>query len=371
MGNMLLIVLLGVIIIFGVTNIMINANINDMSDKSVNTYAQTRARNIGNSTVWIQKNKLWKNSVYRTTTAQTLQIDGGTATFRLIDTNYSGVSLVKMDITANYLDATQKIDVFLKMEYNIPSFLRRGILAQEEIIFNGDYLSVKDTNNPTLNTDVHSNKSVTMNGSNILVEGFVTSAGDIYTGGKNIKVLPNLNPLNLPGMQKNVAPVSIPDMVPSSYLSKATTVLNGDQTFGGTILLGTSASPKIIYVKGKAFFNSTTISGYGVIISEGDVEINGNIRMNTPDPDYSNFGIFSGSKVMLKPSITVEATIYSQNESVVNTEKTTIIGSFISKNKITFNGLYQTVYYKPPSENLISPFFTIEKRRPKIVHWYE
>ena len=372
MGKAIIIVLLGVIVIYGVSNLVINQNIQEMSEDSIDNYAQTIARNLGNSAVEILKVRVAEDVEYRVTSAQSMTIGEGSVTYRVVDTTYVDEPLIKLDVRANYLDASKKIDAFLKILNSVPPHFSRSVLGEDEVTFNGDQLAVKDTNNPNLNADVHSNYLVKLNGSNYLFEGFITSAGDITIGGINMYVLPNYNPLNLPAMQKYVTKVAIPNFVASNYLSKATTVYSGDKTLSGNIILGTRTNPKIIYIKGKAIFNATNITGYGVIVVEQDVEVYGNVKITSPHPQLSQFGLFTSGKVNVNnPNLTLEATLFCQNEISINTENVNIIGSITSKNKITFNGLNEKLYYKPPAYEITSIFFDVKYLRPTIVYWYE
>ena len=305
---------------------------------------------------------------------QSITLDEGSANYRVIDTTFAGESLIKLEISADYLNSNQLVEAFVKIETSLPVFLSKGVLGEDEVTFNGDQLAVKDTNNPTQNADVHSNYLVKLDGSNYLYEGFVTSSGNVSVGGSNINVIPNSNPTGLPPIQEDVPPITIPNFVASTYLAKATYLHNSDWTVPNNISLGTQANPVIHYVKGKAMFNSatTTITGYGVIIAEQDIEIYGNVKVNSPDPLFSKFGLYTSGKLLVNSANrTVEATIYCQNESVLNNENINIIGSITSKSKVTFNGLKDKLYYKPASDAIVSPFFDVEYIRPVIVHWYE
>lgn len=374
MGKAVIIVLFGVIIIYGITNLVINQNIYEMSEKSIDTYSQTKVRNIGNSTAEILKSKLGEDKNFRATSYQSIALDEGSATYRVIDTTFAGESLIKLDISANYLNSNQLIEAFVKIKSSLPVFLSKGVLGEDEVTFNGNQLSVKDTNNPTQNADVHSNYLVKLNGSNYLYEGFVTSSGNVTVDGTNINVIPNSNPSGSSPIQQNVPPITIPNFVASTYFAKKTSLVNGDWTVPNNITLGTSTTPAIIYVKGKVMFNSatTTVTGYGVIIAEQDIEINGNVKLNSPDPLYSKFGLYTNGKLLVNSANrTVEATIYCQNESSLNNENINIIGSITSKSKVTFNGLKDKLFYKPASDAIVSPFWDIVYIRPAIVHWYE
>ncbi len=372
MGKTILIVLLGAIVIYGVTNLVINQNLYEMSEGSIESYAQTKVRNIGNTTVEILKARVSADLDYRVTSPATMSVEDGTVKYRAVDTTYAGEPMVKFDIRSDYLDESKTIIAFLRIRNSVPAYFNRSVLGENEVTFNGNQLSVKDTNQPKLNADIHSNTLVKLNGSNYLFEGFVTSSGAVVNAGTNINVIPNYNPLGSPVIQQFVAPVLIPNFVATTFLPKADVVYNSDHTFSGLTTLGTMGDPKIIYVKGKATFSATNITGYGVIVSEQEVNINGNVTINSPHPLHSQFGIFTSGKFNLNNTgLTVEATMYCQDESVVNTANVKVIGSITSKSKITFNGLNEKLYYKPPSDAITSLFFNFTYLRPVIAYWYE
>jgi len=373
MGKAVIIVLLGVIVIYGVTNLVINQNIGEMSEDSIDTYMQTKARNLGNSAVEVLKAKLGEDDEYRVTSAETMDLDGGSVTYRVVDTTYSGEDLIKLDILSTYLDAIKKIDAFVKIVNSVPPYLDKSVLSENKVVFNGNQLAVKDTNNPTQNADIHSNEEVIMNGSNCLVEGFVTSSGNVTVGGSNLNVIPNSNPLGLPPIQEDVPEIAIPSFVAANYLAKATIVYNSDQTFGGALTLGTRKNPAIIYVNGKVFFNAaTTVTGYGLIIAEQDVEFNKNVTVNSPDPYLSKFGVYTSGKILVNnPNTNIAATLYCQMETVLNSTNLKLIGGITSKANVTFNGLKETLYYKEPAYPITYFLTGVTYLRPIIVHWYE
>jgi hypothetical protein len=339
---------------------------------SIDTYSQTAARNIGNSTAEILKVKIGDDNSFRAQNTQTINVDQGSATYRVVDTNYAGEALIKLDILANYLNANKKIDAFIKIDDPPPQFFSKTALADSAIIFNYDQASFKDTNNPTLNADIHSNSLIMFNGYDYFGEGFITSAGDVFVGEANINVVPNNNLYQLPLIQYYVAPLAIPDFVASNYQFEAHLTYDGDWTFTGNIILGTESNPKIIYVDGRAIFNATSITGFGIIIASQDIEVNGDITIDSPNSLLSQFGMFTSGKFTVNNSnITIEATIFCQNELTFNDQDINLIGSITSKNKITFNGLRNRLFYKPPYESIISPFFELVYKRPKIAYWYE
>jgi len=78
-GKTVIIVLMGIIVIYAVTNLVINQSIYELSEMSIDTYSQTAARNIGNSTAEILKVKIGDDHSFRAQNTQTINLDQGSA----------------------------------------------------------------------------------------------------------------------------------------------------------------------------------------------------------------------------------------------------------------------------------------------------
>jgi hypothetical protein len=185
-----------------------------------------------------------------------------------------------------------------------------------------------------------------------------------------VTISPNQNPGSLP-VQYKAPPVSIPLFNPLTHRAKATVDHPGDAVYSGAITLGTRLNPKIIYVGGKLEI-SGTVTGYGVFIVQGDIEVKGNVLVNPVDPLHSKLGLYTAGKTMINTEgSVVHAQILSMNEVSINAKNAQIWGSIVTKNKCTLNAEGIKVYYKPAESALTTPFWLKLTKRLVARHHYE
>src|ERR1035437_3250326 len=87
MGKAILIFLLGSMAIFGIINLFNNNNVKRALGTSVNLYSDTRARNIGNSTMQMILSQLADSSSWRETTPQSINLLDGKALYTIVDSS--------------------------------------------------------------------------------------------------------------------------------------------------------------------------------------------------------------------------------------------------------------------------------------------
>jgi cytoskeletal protein CcmA (bactofilin family) len=157
---------------------------------------------------------------------------------------------------------------------------------------------------------VHSNGNVTAKGG-ATVDGNVEATGTYNSQG---------NP-NISGTTTSGAPrVAMPTIDLAYYLSKATTILNGDQTLNGASLDG------VTYINGNASIHGQ-FSGKGVIVVTGSVEINANCSLAQSGDE---FAIVSAGSVRVNGTCTIDGWIYTHNVDVP--------GAFAGNGNATING---------------------------------
>ena len=369
MGKPIVILLVGTLIILAVLNLSMIERNNQATRTSENQFALKQARLIANSTVNMHISKLSDDHDWRQTTAAQTNYFDGLSTSKVVDTLLDGREMIKITAEGEFYGAATTVTALIKAPNLLPPPLEYAIFGGEEVKLNGTNIKVKDANDPTLNSNVHSNDKVTFDGTNLGVEGFVTYKNSITPGGAVI--LPNDNPNNLPVYYK--ATVAIPSIDISSYESKADIVYNGDKTFSGVINLGSRSDPYIIYVKGKVFL-SGTLNGYGIIIAEGDVEINSSLTNLTQHPEYSKFHIVTQGKFIVNnQSTTTHTTVYAKDEVVINAKDAVIEGGLVSLKKVTLNNQNIDVRYKPLVSTLSDQIFGKQtpKKRLEVSHWNE
>jgi hypothetical protein len=114
MGKMILILLLGTIVIFGVLNININNGLNLATDKSLELYAAAGARNVANSAVQLLIARLGDNNAYRVNSPAETDLLGGNAEYTVIDDIIGTDTLVKINVQGTYMGANSNISAHVK-----------------------------------------------------------------------------------------------------------------------------------------------------------------------------------------------------------------------------------------------------------------
>jgi hypothetical protein len=229
---------------------------------------------------------------------------------------------------------------------NLPKFLTYAVIGGKEVKLNGAPIWVKESTDPTLNANVHSNENVILNGNRITIKGFATYVENFVKNGDNIIVSPNSNPNNKPPYYK-VSPVSIPSISVSSYKSIADIVYDSDKPLSGFISLGTQSDPYIIYVAGNLYLDNVTFDGYGIVLAEKEIETVSDVKSSSLNPDHSKVLIIAGDKFkMNNSSTTLHAAVYAKNEINLNAEQLYVDGSLATLDKNTLNGDGITVRLK-------------------------
>lgn len=374
MGRTTLIVLLVAIVIFGIYSVQVNRSTSDAGLSSSNFYRDIYAKNIANSVIEILKFRLSQDTSYRVPNFNRLSLLGGTALFRVIDTLYASSRFVKAHVIANYENSVKSAEAYFSIENlssgNIPPFMRYAVFSGGNMNINGGVTITHAGNN--LNANVHVNGNFVMHGMNS-INGFLTYTGFANSNppwALNTQINPISNPENLP-RHFQTSPINIPTFDPDQYLSKATDIFYGNRTFSGNITLGTKENPRIIYVTGDLILNGQ-ITGYGLFISKGQTIIIGNVTLNSPDPNFSNIGIYSGGDLIVNGNVTLNGQIFS-NRNVVFNGNNNVYGNVIARQQVNFNGQVD-IYYKPTGEYLTKPIWGQTSNnivQVRIIHYYE
>jgi hypothetical protein len=375
MGRTVLIVLLIVIIIFGIYSIQVNRTTTQAGESSSKYYRDFYAKNIANSMVDILKLKLTQDTAYRVQNFEQEKLMGGKVFYRVVDTLIGTSRLVKINVIANYENTSKTVEAFMSIEAvgggGLPPFMKYAVFSGNNMHLNGGVEITHAGNN--LNSNVHVNGNFTMNGNNS-IDGFLTYTGYASSNPSsalNNRINPVSNPENLP-KHFQTSQINIPSFDPDQYLSKATDIYYGNKTFNGNITLGTKENPKIIFVTGDLIINGT-VTGYGIFISKGQTIINGNISLNSPDPNVSNVGLYSGGDLIVNGNVTLNAQIFSNKNTILN-GNVKVYGNIVSRQQVNFNGNVN-IYYKPANEVLTKPVWGTGSGnnivQVKMIHYYE
>ncbi|MFC2084573.1 hypothetical protein ACFLS9_05905 [Bacteroidota bacterium] len=368
MGRGLIIIVFGTMVVFTIMNLNIINSINTATSRSSDFYADVQARDIGNSMVNMLISELSDSNTLRINYFKKKELFGGTAKYKIIDTTLGSENLVKISVVGEYFNSQKNVTAYVEVPDSnslkkLPPFLTYAILGEEVKIL-GENISVRSSQIETYNTNIHSNKKVTLDGDFMIIEGFVTY-NSVDMNGNFMKIKPVFNPDGDP--VHHVAPVvDIPNFNPSDYKAEANLVYIGDKIITGNIYLGSVENPVIIYVGGKLQIQGA-LYGYGAIIVENDVEVTGDLTANSPDPNYSKVGIFTKGKfIMNDPMLVVHSCVFAQDEIIINGEKSVVYGNLISKTSVTLNNSKIEVRYKPFSEDVADKFFDLLDSEAKI-----
>ncbi len=384
MGRMLLILVLGGGILFSIANLNMNKSNTAMWSNSVQEYQAKEAKDFAKSGVEFASRFLADDSTWSGTTKQLIN---GSVVITAQNTSSQFYNGPNMSLTSARLvtsigicgTQTDTIRAVIQLPTSnsnsgTPGFMNYALATNSDLELNGN-VNIQDDNNSAWNANVHTNADFEMNGNNT-IKGFLTYNGEAESNPAwrlNTSITPNQNPNNLPNYSQ-VSKVTIPTFNPDDYTSKATVTYSGNKSFSGNTSLGTKANPQIIYVGGDLTI-SGNISGYGVFIVKGNININGNVNITAEDPNGSNLGLYAKGNINANGNVTIHAQILSSADINLN-GNCKIYGSMTSNAEVEMNGNIN-VYYKPATSSLTSPFWAGDSSggssttRPAIISYYE
>lgn len=397
MGRMLVFLVISLGVLFSMANISINNSNASMVDNSIIQYETVQAKNLAASGInlaikYLDSDSSWSgkdsikmnggecNIVVHNTTSQFFNgPDMGLTNARQI-LSVATVNDVKDTIRAVIqLPVVATVD---SSQSNIPAFLDYAVASGNDLQLNG-VDKIIDDNNSQWNANVHTNGSFTMDG-NATIKGFLTYYGSTLahpSSRLNNNIVPNQNPDNLPNYSKMDTMVNIPIFDPDKYKNEATVVYNSNAILSGDQTFGTKENPAIVYIGGDLTLRGgTNITGYGALIVKGNINISGNVTINSgsEDEDVSNLALYTKGNLNMNGSAKVHAQILTGGNADIS-GGSKIYGNVISHGSVQFNG-NATIYYKPPNSNLTTPFWTVSNDSstegnglayPKVLSYYD
>lgn len=357
MGKTLLIYLLGTLSVFAVVNFNVNKALLNQSSSSYSYYAEIRARDIGNSMVEMLTSQLEDSIQFRINSAATKNLLGGQAVYTVRDTVVNADSMVKISVTGSYFGQSKKM-VSMMMKPGSggpvpPPAFQYAVFSNGNLQLSGN--TSIESENHAYNANVHSNGNVQLSG-NPEVTGFVTYSGQ-YSQSGHPQITPNQNPNNLP-VKSQTSQVQVPTFNPADYQGIAQQTYPGNFNIAGnqTVTLGTAQSPKIIYVGGNLNWSgNVTITGYGIIVVQGNSQISGNVHFQTVDQNQSTFGLYTVGNIQMSGN----SDMYGQYLSLHNIQVSgngEIKGSLAAGDQVQMSGNGE-VEYVPANADLTSPIF--------------
>lgn len=300
------------------------------------------------------------------------------------------ISAIKVTVTAEYSGIEKTVSAIITPETtsgnNLPQFFNYALLSGQSVNLNGN-VNITDDNNSQWNANVHTNQNFSMNGNNSIA-GFVTYGGTAHSNPSwrmDTQITPNQNPDGQPNYDKT-GQVDIPEFNAADFKDKATQIYNTNKTLSGDISLGTKENPEIIYINGDLNLKGT-VSGYGSIIVKGNINISGNLKVSSPDPNYSNLGLYTGGNINASGNVDIHAQVFA-NQNINLSGNCKIYGTMTTRGVNNFSGNVD-IYYHPANSVLTQPFWpqggpdnssgnNIESvaggstsHRMSVLNWYE
>ena len=113
MSRFILIIVLGAMVTFGLSNITQNSVVGQGTDNTVDDFSTKRARDIASSMGDILMMRVANNILYRVNTESKEYMNGGEATYRVEDSFFEGDSLVKITVNAKFNDVVKTITSYV------------------------------------------------------------------------------------------------------------------------------------------------------------------------------------------------------------------------------------------------------------------
>lgn len=386
MGKMILILVLGTGIIATLTTYNMLDSSNRLLENAISEYDLTQARLNAESSFELAIKDLLLDTNF--TNRPTIPLKRGSGSFSIITTNSrlpdgpsAGLTSVRqINATGRVNNKVVNVKSTIQLQMGItdstmvaPPFMRYAIISDQTITMNGN-INISDDNNPLINANVHTNSNFQMNGNNT-IKGFLTYVGTAHSnppGRLNTSFIPNFNPTNIP-VHRKVEPIRIPPFDPDAFLCRATQIHTGNLSLSGNRTLGTKDNPQIIYVGGDLTLRGN-ITGYAAFIVKGNININGNVTITSPDLTGNNLGLYTRQNINVNGNVTLRAQVFA-NQNVNLGGNSRVYGGITAKRTINFNGNV-SIYYREPTPQLTQPFWpqtgvSTPPKRPKLLAYFE
>ncbi len=244
-----------------------------------------------------------------------------------------------------------------------PPFMRYAVISDEELVFQGNIYIEGDAANE-LNSNVHTNDKLKMNGNAALTKGFGTFKLVAIPSEAALadNFVPIYNPGNAPTCFQ-ADEVAIPTMDPATLAS--TLVIDSTAT-GGLVISndinfgGTREDPYIWHVEGNLLIQGggIKINGYHMFLVEGQADIRANVEVGNSGyngGEESSIAFYTGMGVQLRGGAQVWGQIYSNGGVDFFAGTPAVYGSVTTKGLVDFRGNVN-VYYREPSPGLTQVF---------------
>ena len=372
MGRAIIVLVVASGIIFSFAGINMTVTNKDSVDNAVDNYENNVARGIAKSGIDFCISKLDSNRNWRTGYSN-LSIQGGT-----LSASLSSVDLerVRIETRGHYADKDVKVTCIVRMPgTDLPEAFDYALASDGAMTMNGTVDIVMDNPSLPANASIHSNTSIYV-GTQVRVAGYGTSSGNMTCNPiSNLPNVfePNYNPYNQPDYQTYAPTIPIPDFNADSYKAIANEVHEGDWSISGNATVGSTSTPRIIWIGGNLTLSGgVNLLGAGIYVVKGDITISGNVTINGGVNNLSNLAFYSQNTITINGNPSVEGQFYARNRFIVN-GNATITGSAVVKNNdipVTTVSGSATIRYRPGNPALTSPIFT-NNPRPQLCSYWE
>ncbi len=138
MSRFILLIVLAGFITYSIVSTTQNKNIILATENSIDHYAQTKARNLANSTIQLLMSKVADDENWRQKTPATIQLFDGTAEYTVIDEKFDGEDLIKYSVTAYVHGTTKQVTAYSDKILMLPGGIRGAITANNPVDTKGN-----------------------------------------------------------------------------------------------------------------------------------------------------------------------------------------------------------------------------------------
>lgn len=217
----------------------------------------------------------------------------------------------------------------------VPVYFRYGLLSEQSVTINGN-VSI-DSEDNTVNADVHTNANIQLNGNNS-VRGFGSYVGSAHSNPGH-RLYSTFDPYVPDGdpTVRQAERVDIPTFDASDYQAMATQTTSGNLTLSGHNTFGTREDPVIWYVSGDlTVTGGTSATGYVIFLVDGNINLEGNFS-NTEAYGESNIGLYASGNVNVNGGVEVVGQILA-GQNVTMSGNSHLYGSITTAGLVNFNG---------------------------------
>ena len=242
-----------------------------------------------------------------------------------------------------------------------PRFMDFALFAEDDLTLGGTAdivrMGVTDASKDTLTVAVHTNGTLSRSGSAV-VRAFGSYSGGVVAG-TDAGFLPPYNPDGLPSVYHEPT-IAVPAVDPDALVAEDGVDYEyppGTKLKDRTLPGGSRLQPKIYRFRGAVELTNVTVSGYAVLVADGDVTLNKRLQGQAAGytgPQESALAVYTPGTITIGGNTVVYAQIMA-GSGVKYTGTVSIYGNLV------LNGSYDqagtaTIYYRPASAGLTQGF---------------